>query len=345
VAALREGGYNWATIDEDCRAFVARCHFCQLERLRRRAADALPYRSVEIPSALCELWHFDILGPLPACVLSGSRYIMAAVEDTSKLIMTGHAIEMSTVEVMLFMIECFKIFGMPLTIKTDKGRQLVSRAIREFCEATGIKHEMGVAENHQSDSIVESGARTIWPYLRLMATELRKFHAWTPLLCNVQLSANALHRDSLGGASASEVMFNRKVRPMRFLRPEALRRVDEGAPAAGSVQVNTFIADQAALQLRILGRADAERHRRFQGNVEAFQRNMEGQEHLNWVRVGQLVSIPQPNHERFNRPNKWAVLRRGPYEIMEAEGTTLMLRDRKAAMEGRPANRFQWPSR
>ena len=345
VAALREGGHNWPAMEQDCKAFVTRCHYCQLERLRRRGAEALPYRTVEIPSSLCECWHFDILGPLPPCALSGSKYILAAVEDTSKLIMAGHAIEMSTVEIMLHMIECFKVFGMPLTIKTDRGAQLISRAVKEFCQATGIKHEMGVAENHQSDAIVESGARMIWPYLRLMATELRKFHAWTPLLCNVQLSVNALHRESLGGACASEVMFGRRVRPMRFLRPEALRRVEEGAPAAGTLQVNTFIADQAALQLRILGRADAERHRRFQGNVEAFQRNIEDNEHLNWVRVGQLVSIPQPNHERFSRPNKWAVLRRGPYEIMEANGTTLMLRDRRAEVQGRQPRSFQWPSR
>jgi hypothetical protein len=246
---------------------------------------------------------------------------------------------------MLFFIDCFKIFGIPATIKTDRGAPLVSRAVKEFCEATGIKHEIGVAENHQTDAIVESGARIVWPYLRLMATELRKFHAWTPLLCNVQLGANALLRDSLGGASSSEIMFNRKVRPMRFLRPEALGRVDENAPPGGRLQVNTFIADQAALQLRLLGRVEAERHKRYMNNVAAFQANMAGFEHLDWVRVGQLVSIPQPNHERFNRPNKWAMLRRGPYEIMEAEGTTLMLRDRTAFVQGQRPRAFQWPKR
>ena len=345
VAALRDSGHTWPTMDVDCRAFVARCHYCQLERLRRRGADALPYRSVEIPSALCECWHFDALGPLPACDLSGSKYVLAGVEETSRLIMTGHAIDLNTTECMLFFIDCFKIFGIPATIKTDRGATLVSRAVKEFCEATGIKHEIGVAENHQSDAIVESGARIVWPYLRLMATELRKFHAWTPLLCNVQLGANALLRDSLGGASSSEIMFNRKVRPMRFLRPEALGRVDENAPPGGRLQVNTFIADQAALQLRLLGRVEAERHKRYMNNVAAFRANMEGFEHLDWVRVGQLVSIPQPNHDRFNRPNKWAMLRRGPYEIMEAENTTLMLRDRTAFVQGQRPRAFQWPKR
>ena len=97
VRALREAGNAWPTMDEDCRAFVARCHYCQLERLRRRGAEALPYRSVEIPSCLCEVWHFDILGPLPPCALSGSRYMLAGVEYTSKLVMVGHAIEQSTV--------------------------------------------------------------------------------------------------------------------------------------------------------------------------------------------------------------------------------------------------------
>jgi hypothetical protein len=64
--------------------------------------------------------------------------------------------------------------------------------------------------------------------------------------------------------------------------------------------------------------------------------------------VGQLVSIPQPNHARFNRPNKWALLRRGPYEIMkvpEGGGTTLSLRDHKAHNDGRSPRCFQWPKR
>jgi hypothetical protein len=243
------------------------------------------------------------------------------------------------------MIDCFRIFGMPLTIVSDKGAPLVSRAVKEFCVATGIEHKIGVPENHQSDAIVESGARMVWPYLRLMAWELKKFHAWTPLLCNVQLSANALLRDSLGGASSSEIMFGRRVRPMRFLRPEALQRADERVPAEGPKMVNTFIADQAALQLRILGRAEAERHQRFQQNAAEFAASMRGFEHLDWVRVGMLISIPQPNHDRFNRPNKWALLRRGPYEVTAAEGTTLRIRDWKAVQEGRLVRTFQWPKR
>jgi hypothetical protein len=346
IAALREAGHNWAGLDLDCAAFIARCHYCQLERLRRRGPESLPYRSVEIPSCLAETWHFDVLGPLEPCALSGSKWINCAVEETSRMTMTGHSIEMSTVELMLFFIDVFKVFGIPATIVSDKGAPLVSRAVKEFCDATGIVHKIGVPENHQSDGIVEgAGARIIWPYLRTMAWELQKFHAWTPLLCQVQLAANALLRNSLGGASASDIMFGRRIRPMRFLRPEALRRVDGAAPQQGRLQVNTFIADQAAFQLRLLGRAEAERHRRYRNNAEEFKEHMEGFEHLDWVQVGHLVSIPQPNHERFNRPNKWALLRRGPYEVMESQNTTLLLRDRTAFVLGKNPRTFQWPKR
>lgn len=346
IAALREAGHSWVGLDLDCAAFIARCHYCQLDRLRRRGPESLPYRSVEIPSCLAETWHFDVLGPLEPCALSGSKWINCAVEETSRLTMTGHSIEMSTVEIMLFFMDVFKVFGIPATIVSDKGAPLVSRAVKEFCDATGIVHKIGVPENHKSDGIVEgAGARIIWPYLRTMAWELQKFHAWTPLLCQVQLAANALLRNSLGGASASDIMFGRRIRPMRFLRPEALRRVDGAAPQQGRLQVNTFIADQAAFQLRLLGRAEAERHRRYQNNAEEFKEHMEGFEHLDWVQMGHLVSIPQPNHERFNRPNKWALLRRGPYEVMEAQNTTLMLRDRTAFVAGKNPRTFQWPKR
>jgi hypothetical protein len=41
---------------------------------------------------LGELWHFDVLGPLPACALTGARYVLAAIEDTSKLVMLSRAV-------------------------------------------------------------------------------------------------------------------------------------------------------------------------------------------------------------------------------------------------------------
>jgi hypothetical protein len=224
LAALREAGHRWDGIQDDVAEFVARCHYCQLERIIRRGPQSLPYTSVQIPSTLCETWHFDVLGPLPPCALTGATWVLVAMEDTSKLIMLGRSVDCAVMELMFFFIDCFKIFGLPQTIKTDKMAQYVSKAMEELCECMGIKHEFGVAHYHQSDGVIENGAALIWPYLRVMCAELRKFHAWSPLLCNVQMAANALNRDVLGGASASEIMFNRKVRPLRFLRPEALQQ-------------------------------------------------------------------------------------------------------------------------
>jgi hypothetical protein len=336
--ALAAAGHNWEGIEEDVAEFVARCHYCQLERIIRRGPQSLPYRSVQIPSTLCECWHFDILGPLPPCAITGARCVLAAVEDTSKILMLGRAVDCNVMELMLFFLDCFKIFGLCHTIKTDRAGQYVGKAISMFLEFTGIKHEIGVAHYHQSDGIIENSAALIWPYLRVMCVELRKYHAWSPLLCNVQLGANALMRDVLGGACASEVMFNRKVKPLRFMRPEALIAAD------GPVEVNKFLADQAAMQLRVLGKADAERHRRFRINQDAAAFERDGQEHLDWVREGILVSIPQPDSDQhFNRPNKFAFLRRGPYQVMEVRDRTAYLRDFARHRAGRNPPTFLWP--
>jgi hypothetical protein len=339
LTALANAGHNWEGIAEDAAEFVARCHYCQLERLTRRGPQSLPYRSVQIPSTLCELWHFDILGPLPPCAITGARYILVCIEDASKLVMLGRSVDASIMEIMFFIIDCFKIFGFPHTIKTDKGGQYLSKALQQLFHCTGIEHKVGIAYYHQSDAIVENAAALVWPYLRIMCQEIRKYHAWTPLLCNVQLGANALMREVLGGASASEIMFSRKVRPLGFLRPEALRN-EQGV----AVEVNKFIADQAALQLRLLGTADAERHRRYVNNSDIANQAREGLEHLDWVTVGVLVSIPQPDAEQhFNRPNKFALLRRGPYQVLEVRPRTVTLIDFLRSRAGRNPESFQWP--
>ena len=339
LRALADAGHNWEGMAEDAAEFVARCHYCQLERLTRRGPQSLPYRSVQIPSTLCELWHFDILGPLPPCAITGARYILVCIEDASKLVMLGRSVDASIMEIMFFIIDCFKIFGFPHTIKTDKGGQYLSKALQQLFHCTGIEHKVGIAYYHQSDAIVENAAALVWPDLRIMCQEIRKYHAWTPLLCNVQLGANALMREVLGGASASEIMFSRKVRPLGFLRPEALRN-EQGE----AVEVNKFIADQAALQLRLLGTADAERHRRYVNNSDIANQAREGLEHLDWVTVGVLVSIPQPDAEQhFNRPNKFALLRRGPYQVLEVRPRTVTLIDFLRSRAGRNPESFQWP--
>ena len=338
LQALQEHGHVWDGIHDDVVAFVSRCHYCQLERLSRRGPQSLPYRSVQIPSTLGELWHFDVLGPLPACALTGARYVLVAIEDTSKLVMLSRAVECSVMEIMLFLLDCFRIFGIPLTIKTDKASVYLSRALQELTDCTGIRHEVGVAHYHQSDGIVENGAATIWPYLRIMCAELQKFHVWSPLLCNVQLGANALTRSVLGGASASEIMFGRKIRPLRFLRPEAIE------PLRGPAVVSTFMADNAAFQLRLLAQADAERHRRFRLNQEDADAARDGCEDLDWVVQGMLVTIPQPDGDQhFNRPHKLAFLRRGPYEVCSVRPRSVMLRDFPKASAGGNPPQFLWP--
>lgn len=315
LRALREHGYNWEDMDNDVRHFVSTCHACQLERLRRRGPTSLPYRSIIIPTRMFDVWTFDILGPLEPCVLTGSKWVHIGIEETSKIIMLGHSVSASSLELVFFFLDCFRIFGLPRTIRSDLGPQFISRACENFCQSTGIQHEFGIADRHESDGVVENAASLVWPYLRLAAHDLRKYDAWTPLLCNVQLACNALARDVLGGASASELVFNRKVRPMRFLRPEAMPRVgDEVDPE--TFMVSNFIADQASMQLRAIHRADNERHMRYRHRLNVANDKADGLEQLDWVREGILVSIPQRDHQTFARPNKWALLRRGPYEVV-----------------------------
>ena len=339
LTALKEQGHSWEGIEADVKQFVARCHYCQMERITRRGPSIFPYASVQLlPRSLMDIWHFDILGPLPPCALTGARYVLLAVEDCSKFVFVHRAMDCSVSEIMLFLFDCFKIFGLPGIIKTDKGGQFLSKAVKQFCAMTGVEHVVGVAHYHQTDAVVENGAALIWPYLRIMCAELRRFHVWSPLLCNVMLGANALSRDVLGGASASEIIFNRKIRPLRFLRPEAL-----GENPQQPVTVNKFLADQASFQLRLLGRAEAEKHRRFRIQHADAEDALDGAEHLDWVRVGQLVAIPQPDTTHFNRPNKWAFLRRGPYEVIEVRTSTVMLRDHTAAALNHNPEPFLWP--
>jgi hypothetical protein len=314
----------------------------------------LPYRSILIPSRLFEAWSFDIIGPINVCGWSGAQYVFVGVEESSHLCVLDFGIEASTQEFLMFLLNTFKFFGLPSIIKSDVGAQFIAKTIDDFCKATGIEHRFGVPHNHRSDGTVENSIRMIWSYLRLAIHDLKRYAAWSPLLMNVMLGCNSLPRDVLGGASASALIFNRKVQPMRFLRPGSLRAPydpDDPAPEDAPVQVNGFIADQAAQQLRLLYFAEQTRQERYGAQVEDAERQLREQEEaaqgqlLDWVRVGQLVSIPQEEHEKQLRPTKMSLRRTGPYEVMECNNTTVKLRDRRAFMARENPVTFLWPKR
>ncbi len=225
VQALREAGHNWPTMLQDCRTFVTRCHLCQLERLNRRGPRCLPYRSILIPSHLFEVWSFDIIGPFQKCELTGAQYVYVAMEEVSHLTVLDHGIEASSPELLFYMLSIFKFFGLPSIIKSDVGPQFISKTIDDFCRATGIEHRFGIPYNHRSDGTIENSIRSIWSYLRLAVHDLKRYAAWTPLLCNVMLGCNSLPREVLGGASASALIFNRKVQPMCGAKRNQCRRV------------------------------------------------------------------------------------------------------------------------
>lgn len=343
LTALRAHGYAWPSIEEDVRHFVATCHACQLDRLRRRGPSALPYRTIIIPSRLFDVWSFDILGPLDPCALTGARWIHIGVEETSKLIMLGHSVAGSSMELVFFFCDCFKIFGLPRIIRSDLGPQFISRACKEFCASTGIQHEFGIADRHESDGVIENSASLVWPYLRLAVYDLRKYEVWSPLLCNVQLACNALARDVLGGASASELVFGRKVKPMRFMRPQSADAPADTTPDRQTV--SGFIADHASMQLRALHRADNERHVRYRHHLDDALEKADGVEHLDWVKDHILVSIPQRDHQQFTRPNKFALQRRGPYEVLDSQPghATAVLIDVYARFRNENPQPFHYP--
>jgi hypothetical protein len=129
--------------------------------------------------------------------------------------------------------------------------------------------------------------------------------------------------------------------PAAFHQARVHERIQPSTPP---LAVNRFIADQSALQLRILGRADAEKHRRYRINVERADASSDGLEHLDWVTVGQLVTIPQPDADQhFNRPHKFALLRRGPYVVTEVRPRTVSLRDHLKLAAGANPPVFPWP--
>ena len=150
--------YVWPSIDRDVKRMCKLCLACQRCKIGRHVRA--PLHPISTKSERFLHLHIDLVGPLVPS--NGFKYLLTIRDRFTKLPMAIPLkdIESSTV-IHEFCSHWLSMFGLPLTISTDRGSQFVSNLFEEFLELIGCKHVKSSSYNPHAQGLIESWHRRL----------------------------------------------------------------------------------------------------------------------------------------------------------------------------------------
>jgi hypothetical protein len=114
----------WPKIDKDAEQICKTCHGCQVVG---QYSVPEPMSRVIPPSGPWQDLSADLLGPLPS-----GEHILVIVDYYSRFYETVVMRSTTSARIIEAFIPIFARFGMPYTLLTDNGTQLISEVFEEY---------------------------------------------------------------------------------------------------------------------------------------------------------------------------------------------------------------------
>jgi len=155
--------HNWTGITRDVEEYIAKCEFCQKNKLNRKTK--MPLVITETLNKPFEKCALDIVGPLNITT-SGNKYLLTFQDDLTKF---SKAIPIPNQEATTvakeFVTKIICEHDIPETVLTDQGTNFLSEIFKNVCKLLKITKIQTTAYHPESNGALERSHRT--EYLRL----------------------------------------------------------------------------------------------------------------------------------------------------------------------------------
>ncbi len=183
--------------------FLSACVICQ--KFRKRHNRRTDERFVVEGNPFSEL-SVDIL-KLPKRDCRDNMYVVVVIDSFSRWVSLEPTPDKSAMAAARAIIKTIGNFGVPLTIRSDGGKEFVNDILASLEFLLDIKHHKIMAYHHEGNSLAEKANRAVLENLRNMIFDKRFVlngpHQWSDLLPLVQRIMNASFNSSIGCSPAS----------------------------------------------------------------------------------------------------------------------------------------------
>ena len=162
MRALRER-VDWPGMNTDVNMMCASCAVCQ--KSKPALLSIVPLHPLPIIREPFTRIAMDIFGPLPR-TKAGNKYILVVMDYSSKW-PEAYAMKNTTSEtVVKCLIDMTSRVRIPEELLTDNGSNFVSKIMKSYCQAMGIRQIKASPYHPQTDGMVERFNATLKTLIR-----------------------------------------------------------------------------------------------------------------------------------------------------------------------------------
>ena len=327
VQRLKAAGYDWQYMRPMVTKFIRECDACQKAARGESLFHVKPFTLSGW--GLMKDRSIDFVGPLSPDE-DGNTYIGVIIDTFSRWVEL-YKCKAPTAECgARCLLEHYGDFGLPTSVRSDRGAAFTSKLITEFMTMLGVNHILSIADSHQENGIVEAANAEVRRYLNDIGYD-RQLHSshWSESLPFAKRIQNSLVK-SLTGFSPAYLLYAGGIDLNQHIIPAASgskETVSEDTP------LQPWISERLAAQHRAIKVAED----RVKAHEEAHQQTDTGLR--TEFAVGSLVLRDFPPSAYGNKkPNKSVLKRQGPFQVISFQEQTYILRDMASGKELPPVN-------
>ena len=195
--------YYWSNMVNDIKRIISKCEQCQLNRPK-----AYPEPTKDIPSEVeGPFTHLglDIVGPLEKAS-NNNRNILVIVDYYTKWIEAEATENVTSKDVIKFLINVFSRHGVPQTITTDNGVQFNSDMTKMFLDLYDVYVRFSTTYHPETNGLTENRNKEIGKLLRLLGNKQKE---WDEVLPSA-LWALRTTKNSVTNHSSFELVYGRE---------------------------------------------------------------------------------------------------------------------------------------
>ena len=195
--------YYWNGMVTDIKRVIAKCEKCQLNK-----SKPYPEPTEDIPTEVeGPFTHLglDIIGPLEK-TSNNNQYIIVVVDYFTKWVEATPTENVTSQDVIKFLINVFARHGVPQVITTDNGVQFTSDMTKIFLDLYDVYVKFSTTYHPETNGLTENRNKEIGKLLRLLS---EKHKEWDEVLPSA-LWALRTTKNSVTNHSSFELVFGRE---------------------------------------------------------------------------------------------------------------------------------------
>lgn len=288
----------WPGMKSTVQKYVSSCHTCKTNKHRTTKENGL-LKPLETPTKPWTHIALDLVTHLPRST-KGNDALAVFVDRFSKfarIIPCKTSITAADLA-NLFFDDVFRLFGIPVSLVSDRDPRFTSRFWKRLMEIVGTKMDMATAHHQQTDGQAERTIQTLQQYLRTYVDGSPS--DWDTNLTQLEFAYNSSKSTSTG-FSPFELLYGDQ--PRTVLNTA----LNQTVPNTDTAQ--EFIENhQSKIQMAHDALLDAKERMRTQYNRHHQHTSFE---------VGDLVYV---DSENLQAPGKLKPKYLGPYKILAKPG-------------------------